>query len=456
MTTSPVQTLQYTPVASMIPEMVYPPVPGETHAFYGDHHNKGVKLPDRSHLKFNDSNLPNPLNSEIPNQIQKEINERLYIAAETGDANVMSELLEAMDAATNGSPSGLINTPSPSTGLTALHYAASRGHLTLVQLLVDSGSIVELPDKEGETALLKAAYNGYLSVIKYLVEHQADVNHKDNDGWTALHNACSRGQLDVVRWLIEISGADVNIRSKMGHTPLINAASKGYLHIVRYLLRKGKANPLIKNKFGEAAYDVAAVSMEAQVCELLERAEKDWWRAHRKPSAGGPPVVKEKYDMIASHNTILVILHENQRSTSSFRLRFTAPKFSISALSKSDIRGPWSLTNGEPKDKEDIHLPTPPESSQSTSDSWFWLTDWQVDIKHLQVDPEEGWQYSRSFDCLEKEWTPSAPGAGSGGSWVRRRRWFRAMKRQVDVAQLTLDESDDNISFNSQEAISSS
>ena len=60
----------------------------------------------------------------------------------------------------------------------------------------------------------------------------------------------------------------------------VNASSKGHIEVVEYLLGRG-ANPLLKNSIGEAAYDVAAVSQEIYICELLEKAERDCWKAKR-------------------------------------------------------------------------------------------------------------------------------------------------------------------------------
>lgn len=66
----------------------------------------------------------------------------------------------------------------------------------------------DLEDREGEvrqtsfdvlftthftqTALHKAALRGHLSIIEYLLPQRADVHASDVDGWTALHNACSK------------------------------------------------------------------------------------------------------------------------------------------------------------------------------------------------------------------------------------------------------------------------
>ncbi|KAI7854342.1 FYVE zinc finger-domain-containing protein [Circinella umbellata] len=122
----------------------------------------------------------------------------------------------------------------------------------------------------------------------------------------------------------------------------------------------------------------------------------------------------------------MVIIHENQRSTSILGL--SRPHFSSNALTKHDSRGAWSLhPSGIPSAKEKVELPSRPGSGSN----WFWLTDWQIDYSDPRVDPTSGWQYARSFDEGDEGWTPVAPTSGYG--WVRRRRWVRVMKRRMDL-----------------------
>ncbi|CAO3691090.1 unnamed protein product [Rhizopus stolonifer] len=293
-------------------------------------------------------------------------------------------------------------------------------------------------DKEGETALSKAAYSGHYHVVHYLLDSNANVHQKDKDGWTALHNACSRGYFRIVRLLVERK-AEVDARSKMGHTPLINAASKGYMSIVEYLLDEANANPLIKNSFGEAAYDVSAAAGESYICEMLERAGRKCWHLHHTEGISNPgnkraSMFGATYDLLEFHVSVIVILHENQRSAS--LLGLSRPQFSEDYLTKNDLRGPWSLhPTGEPKTKEMVSLPETSTNNHriSTLTHWFWLTDWQIDYSDPRVDPTSGWQYARSFEDEDALWTPVAP--TSGYHWVRRRRWVRVMKRRMDLTK---------------------
>lgn len=140
------------------------------------------------------------------------------------------------------------------------------------------------------------------------------------------------------------------------------------------------------------------------------------------------------YNLQEFHVTVIVILHENQRATS--LLGLSRPQFSENYLTKSDIRGPWSLhPTGTPSTKENVSLPTATTSNHRMSNltDWFWLTDWQIDYSDPRVDPTSGWQYAKSFDDDDALWTPVAP--TSGYNWVRRRRWVRVMKRRLDLAK---------------------
>ncbi|KAI9489636.1 hypothetical protein BDB00DRAFT_962087 [Zychaea mexicana] len=406
-------------MSTTIVEFCTPPVPGERHKYYGDAHNKFIKLPQLA------------TTATTKTTVESSPHRTLHSLASSGSLPLFKRLLLHLP-----DPLKAVNDPHPSTGLTPIHFAASRGHVEIVRCLVEDYHVsVDSRDKEGETPLLKASYAGHYHVVQYLLSKKANIHQKDKDGWTALHNACSRGYLPVARLLLE-RGAHVNAQNKMGHTPLINAASKGYMSIVEYLLEEANANPLIKNNFEEAAYDVSAASGEAgeaYICEMLERAGTKWWHQRHTEGVDLSPYSRgSTYDLLEFHVTVMVILHENQRSTSILGL--SRPQFSPNALTKHDTRGPWSLhPSGIPSDKERVELPQIDQTRPEAGTNWFWLTEWQIDYSDPRVDPTSGWQYARSFDERDEGWTPVAPTAGYG--WVRRRRWVRVMKRRMDLTK---------------------
>ncbi|TPX58554.1 hypothetical protein SpCBS45565_g07976 [Spizellomyces sp. 'palustris'] len=419
------------PSPPSLPALVGPCLPHRVHPIYGSFHFPqcdGILPTLQSTSTVSSSAAQSATHTE---SFQETAERELVEAVMSGDVSRVSDLLKTQgkqnldnQGQDSSNEFSFGRGVSNATGLGLVHYAASRGHLEVLQLLVERTSLVDVDvkDREGETPLLKAAYNGHTQVVRYLLSKNANVNQQDSDGWSALHNCASRGHLFAARAIIE-GGADVNAKSRTGHTPLMSASAKGFLDLVELLLNN-KADPLVKNNFGDTAYDLAAQSEEAYICEVLQMSEQDILeRLSRNQGQRGP-----KHPLMAQHNTVVEVIHENQRSG------FLSRQFSVANLSKNDIRGPWSSPAGRPCTLEDVHLPLVrnPQSGQLVR-GWFWLTDWRVDTKHPRVDPVEGWQYAKAFEEPDAQWTAAPIGSTLAMTgWVRRRRWIRVRKRRVD------------------------
>ena len=93
-------------------------------------------------------------------------------------------------------------------GFTALHRAASRGNLAVLETLVDLGANVAAASNDLRTAIHEAA-NG--EVVQWLAARGLSIQ---GDGFSSspLHEACRNGRIDAVRALIEL-GADVDAKS---------------------------------------------------------------------------------------------------------------------------------------------------------------------------------------------------------------------------------------------------
>jgi ankyrin repeat protein len=57
-----------------------------------------------------------------------------------------------------------------SSGKTALLLASSKGHETVVQLLLENGQDTEAKDSNGKTALLLSSMYGHEAVVRLLLE----------------------------------------------------------------------------------------------------------------------------------------------------------------------------------------------------------------------------------------------------------------------------------------------
>ena len=80
-------------------------------------------------------------------------------------------------------------------GRTALHWAADRGHLTVVELLLDRGASVDSKDGEGQTALHYATLCEFPEIAVRLVSCGASLEATDDDGSTPLENASGDAEL---------------------------------------------------------------------------------------------------------------------------------------------------------------------------------------------------------------------------------------------------------------------
>jgi ankyrin repeat protein len=75
---------------------------------------------------------------------------------------------------------------SESHGRTPLIWAADRGQLSAVEILLAKGAEINAQDIEGQTALHYATVCEQEAVAKYLAEHGADAKIADKEGTTPL------------------------------------------------------------------------------------------------------------------------------------------------------------------------------------------------------------------------------------------------------------------------------
>jgi uncharacterized protein len=102
---------------------------------------------------------------------------------------------------------------------TPLQWAAQKGHVAAMAVLLKAGARVDGTNREGYTPLMLAAWSGQTAAIDVLVAVSADVHRADKDGNSALHLASMYGHLDAARVLLE-AGAKADVRNKKGERPI--------------------------------------------------------------------------------------------------------------------------------------------------------------------------------------------------------------------------------------------
>jgi len=136
-------------------------------------------------------------------------------------------------------------------GGTALHFAFSKGHASVVQVLVKASrpELLLRRLKNGCTCLHLAAESGNASAVtcvETLLAATAPASRSElllqcmENGMSCLHPAVLRGRIDIVKCFL-LAGAQplVNVRSKEGDSPLHLAARTGRVDILRLLLDSG-------------------------------------------------------------------------------------------------------------------------------------------------------------------------------------------------------------------------
>jgi len=162
-------------------------------------------------------------------------------------------------------------------GMTALHWAAERGQIEMVEILLYAGGRVDAVTRIGHyTPLHLASKAGNEPVTRRLLEEGANVQAKTFPaGTTPIHLAAASGQTDVLEPLIEY-GADVNaLEASSGQTPLIFASALNRAATTAQLLEYGAEPGLsttVVNLQEQGELDRAANQRQNEVLDAIREA----------------------------------------------------------------------------------------------------------------------------------------------------------------------------------------
>ncbi len=161
-----------------------------------------------------------------------------------------------------------------------VHLAASRGHTTIVKLMVEQiPESLNQKDYLEQSPLIRAVMNGHADTVQYLVDQGASLDAKssqlneDTDGYTALdwaihlkrhsclvilvkadagvisrsnkyplHQAASSGNIDIMKALVDKAPELINQPDEQNETPIFKAIRKGDTVMVRLLINHPQIN----------------------------------------------------------------------------------------------------------------------------------------------------------------------------------------------------------------------
>ncbi|CAF2105435.1 unnamed protein product [Brassica napus] len=157
---------------------------------------------------------------------------------------------------------------------TALHTAATQGHIDVVNLLLKTDShLAKIAKNNGKTALHSAARMGHVEVVKSLIGNDASIGFRtDKKGQTALHMAVKGKHEGIVLELVRPDPKVLSVEDNKGNTPLHIATKKGRTKIVRCLVSFDGINLNALNKAGDTALDIAEKIGNAELVLVLKEA----------------------------------------------------------------------------------------------------------------------------------------------------------------------------------------
>ena len=150
-----------------------------------------LAIRDKS-LKVTDLLLANP--AIDVNLTNKSGENALMMAAFDGQLPLVKTLVVEKKAAVN------------KTGWAPIHYAATNGHLEIVQFLMANGAQINALSPSETTPLMMSIGSGNELLIKYLLDNGADLRMRNHEGYTAIDVAQLFGKDDIrdglkSRWL---------------------------------------------------------------------------------------------------------------------------------------------------------------------------------------------------------------------------------------------------------------
>jgi ankyrin repeat protein len=147
--------------------------------------------------------------------------------ARAGDVDACRSLLQANKALVNSIEAG---------GYAALHFAAFRGQIALIQVLHEFGCDLNPVNYDGNTPLMLAAKMGQNDAISLMVRLGADVNFKGHKHSTAAHQAVLMGHMHTLHLLKDLGAQLVTEQPTEQGTLLHWAAQNGEVNIAGELI----------------------------------------------------------------------------------------------------------------------------------------------------------------------------------------------------------------------------
>lgn len=204
-----------------------------------------------------------PMSSEEAEERVKENANQLEKHIKKGDAKAIKTLLSDLQRSHPNIFEQMAEKRFGDQQATLLHLAAEAGGGdTLDALLGFYPKLVNAKDSLGDAPLAYAARKGNVTAVNVLLRQNAAMNEKNNNGWTALMWAAFSGAVNAVKALLGFASTsneaiDIDATNNLGRTAFHQAVILGYADVAE-LLEKAGADPTKKADGGDNALHLVA------------------------------------------------------------------------------------------------------------------------------------------------------------------------------------------------------
>ena len=198
---------------------------------------------------------------ETPHPIRDSEIRSLVQAAELGRVNVVHHMLRE----------GISASQKDENGNTPLHFAALRGNVEMMKILLAAGADPNATNTIGNVPLLNAVSNQQSEeVVSLLLKHGAKVpqTYAFTGGNTLLHFAARYGNSTTCELLLD-AGADIHAKNVQGETPLFFSIDSCDTKTMQFLIDRGAEVQTRDNLGRTPLYRAAGVGDLSMVGTLI-------------------------------------------------------------------------------------------------------------------------------------------------------------------------------------------
>ncbi|XP_072148871.1 protein ACCELERATED CELL DEATH 6 isoform X2 [Setaria viridis] len=254
---------------------------------------------------------------------------RVLKAVATGDLGLLEQALGLKPSPATAEQGDLSCLDGVTAGGgSALHVAASRGHLELVKMVcAQAPSLIRRRNHLGDTALICAARAGHADVADYLAARAVEENEDGNPtlratnsgGETAMHEAVRNGHALVLEKLMSRDSGLAGVVDGDGVSPLYLAVASNRADMVRVLIRESpdgvKSSASFSGPDGQTALHAAVYVSRGESLQRWEQtlASKVYNYGRTARHHGTLLAQKlEPVELLLSNNSSLAYIQDNE------------------------------------------------------------------------------------------------------------------------------------------------